>query len=348
LLLGILQRIMLTKLTFHEIHSLGGVTLGDHVTTPLPFEVLPGVTIADMSSWVTDQTLAWVSKQLGIYQTEILKNIRYALVHTYETSETLRGTPQDVDSEKLVQNLVELIHIIRPMRQRTSIVRAEQSEEGRSVVHLDSPDVLEVPEVQKLYHFRDQDLQLLKKLAQPFLFAMQSNASKFKTSVFYHSVGRKLSQGNAKFLLWCSAIEALYTSHNLEHQGKLVATERVKHFLGAKTLIYEKDDFPCSWFQSPSKVTIEDIVQDLYAVRNYIAHGDVIPRKYFSAMRSGLGGDVSTIEVLSEGVSFIIRKSLLRIVTEGLLSHFENAKSSDAYFGALGLTKRVLRTTTKT
>lgn len=288
-----------------------------------------------------------VSRQLGIYQTESLKNIRYALVHTYETSETLRGTNEDLDSEKLVQNLVELIHIIRPMRQRTSIVRAEQIEDRRSVIHLESPDVLEVPEVQKLYHFRDQDLRLLKRLAQPFLFAMQSKASKFRSSVFYHSVGRKLSQGNAKFLLWCSAIEALYTSHNLQHQGKLVATERVKYFLDAKTLIYEKDDFPGWYFRSSPNITVEDIVQELYNVRNYIAHGDVIPQNYFSPMRRGLSGDVSMIEVLGEGASFIIRKSLARILTEGLLGHFENAKSSDAYFGGLGLTKSVLRNARK-
>jgi hypothetical protein len=37
---------MFTKLTFHEIHSLGSVTLQDHVTTALRFDVLPGVAVA--------------------------------------------------------------------------------------------------------------------------------------------------------------------------------------------------------------------------------------------------------------------------------------------------------------
>jgi hypothetical protein len=80
------------------------------------------------------------------------------------------GLSVHIESEKLVRNLIELMHIIRPMRQNTSVVRAEMKEDKKlRVVHLDTPNELEVPEVQKLYYLRDKDLKSLKLLA-PFFF----------------------------------------------------------------------------------------------------------------------------------------------------------------------------------
>jgi hypothetical protein len=335
---------MPTKLTFHEIHSLGWSSDEDRVTTPLPFEIMSGVTIEDVSSWLNDESLGWVSSQLGFYQTEALKNVRFALVHRYFDQSSVKGTDEDVASEKLVRNLIELVHIIRPMRQRTSIVYAELQEGSRiNVGGMDIPNELEVPEVQKLNHLRDKDLQLLKLLTPIFIGAMQRKALKFNSSIFYYAMGRLQPYGNARYLLWCSAIEALFTSHNFDHQGKLVATERIKWFLGSNTSIYEEGDIP-DFISNQPTISVGDVVDRLYTVRNYIAHGDVIPNEYFvTPMREGVAGDVATIEVLSEAASFIARQSLLRILKDGLLHHFENAVTADAYFLAHGLTKPLLK-----
>ena len=137
---------MLTKVTFHEIHSLGSSIHEERVITPLPFEIMKGVTIEEVSSWLNDETLDWVSRYIGIYATEALKNVRFALVHSYAADSSVRGTNEEIESEKLVRNLVELVHIIRPMRQNTSIVRGERGEDKSfRVVHLDTPNQLEVP-----------------------------------------------------------------------------------------------------------------------------------------------------------------------------------------------------------
>jgi len=334
---------MITKLTFHEIHSLGTSLHPEKVTLPLPFEVMQDVVIEDVSSLLTDKTLDWVSKELGTYLTDMLKSVRYALVHRYPCDSTTRGTPDEQESEKLVNRLVELIHIIRPMRQNTSVIRGQQSGADFWVVGLHTPNQLEVPEVQKLFHLRNEDLLLLKQTAALFNQAMQGPAMKFRTSVAYHSVGRQITHGNAKFLLWCSALEALFTSNGVEHKGSLVATERIKWFLGPKTLIYEKGDIP-DYISSQPNLTIADVVGNIYKVRNFIAHGDVVPREYFKTiLREGVSGDVVAIEVLGEALSFIVRKSLLRILQDGLLNHFKNASTSEAYFSSQGLTKTQLK-----
>jgi hypothetical protein len=45
---------------------------------------------------------------------------------------------------------------------------------------------------------------------------------------------------------------------------------------------------------------------------------------------------------LHEALSFIIRASLLKILEDGLLSHFADGPSSKEYFGAHGLVKSLL------
>jgi hypothetical protein len=86
------------------------------------------------------------------------------------------------------------------------------------------------------------------------------------------------------------------------------------------------------------------VVNALYNVRNFVAHGDRIPDLYFSnRVRDGLNGTGMFMEVLFEAQSFIIRTSLLRILRDGLLDHFASASASEAYFEANGLTNSQIR-----
>ena len=155
---------MLTKLTFHELHSLGSSYDEERVTMALPFTVMSGVTIEDVSGWLNDESLRWVSSHLGIYQTEALKRVRFALVHRYTADSAITGTNEDIESEKLVRNLTELVHIIRPMRQRTSMARGRYNDDGTVKIDgMDTPEEIETPEVHKLNHLRDRDLIIVRR-----------------------------------------------------------------------------------------------------------------------------------------------------------------------------------------
>jgi hypothetical protein len=86
------------------------------------------------------------------------------------------------------------------------------------------------------------------------------------------------------------------------------------------------------------------IVDDLYEVRNHIAHGDRIPTRFFvDVSRRSFNGGVTRFEVLAEAASFIVRSSLLKILREGLLAHFADAAPADAFFGQEGLTLSEIR-----
>ena len=83
------------------------------------------------------------------------------------------------------------------------------------------------------------------------------------------------------------------------------------------------------------------MVDEIYCLRNHIAHGDRLPDYYYQSVGriSFEGADVPKVDMLLEALSSIVRQSLLAILKQNLLSHFEDATSSRSYFDANSLTK---------
>jgi len=252
----------------------------------------------------------------------------------------------DSDSEKLVKMLAACLRLIRPMRQRALLMRGKvlAGDGSFDVMGFDIPPLhlIEMPDVQKFFHLRNQDADDLRTYAPHFLHAMRGEFWKFRMAVQFYELGHfQALDWKARYLQWCSAIESIYTSHSREHQGSLVATSRIKWFLGAGTHIYAPGDI--SKLLKDPKITIDQIADDLYEMRNFIAHGDKIPDPYFTTtLRTGFNGPVKKTEVLLEAASFIVRTSLLKILRDGLIDHFADAGPAEAYFGAEHLTKSEL------
>jgi len=87
--------------------------------------------------------------------------------------------------------------------------------------------------------------------------------------------------------------------------------------------------------------TIAEVLDDLYEVRNCIAHGDKVPDKFFNQTYTA-HGNPNRIATLEEAASFIVRGSLLKILKENLLQHFKGGVESQAYFKAHGLVRSQL------
>jgi len=172
---------------------------------------------------------------------------------------------------------------------------------------------------------------------------MRGDFWKFRMATQFYELGHfQPLQPKARYILWCCAMESLFTSSALEHQGSLVAKERIKWFLGEHSSIYGPGDIS-KLLPQPS-ISVGDVINDVYKVRNFIAHGDKIPPALFSeARRKTFGEDVVTFEMLLEAVSFIVRSSLLKILRNGLLVHFADAIAAEAYFEKYGLTKSKLK-----
>jgi len=319
----------------------------------LPLDIAEAVRIERVSERFPNGAFDLWRERFGTAVVEELERVRFALVHRYNPDaivvdgEIIGEQHHNSESEKLVRMLAACLRLIRPMRLQALLMRGSVRDADGSfeIRGFDVPPLhlIEVPEVQKLFQLRDQDANDLKFYAAQFLQAMRGQFWKFRMALQFHELGHfQALDWKARFLHWCSAIESVYTSHHPDHQGKLVATSRIKSLLGENCNIYAPGDL--SEFAPDPEITVGQIVGDIYDMRNFMAHGDRIPDPYFTEdLRTGIQGGVKRWEVLLEAASFIIRSSLLKILRSNLLNHFADAGPAEAYFGAQGLTNSALR-----
>jgi hypothetical protein len=313
----------------------------DH--TQLPAQIVPGVTIENVKALFNEQTFSWVGTEMGKYDMETLGGVKYAIVHRFEVPHLDNGKA-DTESSELVNRIAACLRLIRPMRQFASRMVGNLRPDGTIEIQtFEHPmKLMDVPQVQRSFALRNRDVVDLQSVVNEFQRGMLGQFWKFKMSVSFHDSGHfAVSFWKSRFMLWCSAVEALFTSQNRNHQGSLVATERIEWFLGANTSIFAPGDIQS--FMPKDDYTVAEIVDDLYEVRNCIAHGERIPDRFFEMKPTGyLGESGNILTVLHDGLSFIIRTSLLRILKGNLLHHFADGPSAEKYFSAAGLTKSEL------
>ena len=309
----------------------------------LPATIVPGVTIEDVSSMFTSDAWSLFEDEMGKRDVEALKAVRFAIVHRYQP--TYLQPDADEESSTLVHNIAACLRLIRPMRQFALLIAGDLQANGAiQIRRFNHPVHLqEIPSIQKGFFLRNRDIDVLKSVAPAFLMAMAGEYWKFRMPVSLYEAGHFQDDlWKSRFILWCSAIEAIYTSQtrDREHSGSRVAKARIKWFLGANTKIYAPGDVPS--FAPQSEPTIADIVDDLYEVRNCIAHGDKVPDSFFQPIPTGLYGPMNRLSVLEEGASFIVRASLLRMLKDNLLNHFRGGAEAQTYFMANGMVRSLL------
>lgn len=321
----------------------------------VPFKITDDLTIEDVSDLIPEDEFEIYRPVLGTYSHELIERIKYAIVHRYTQYEIdglnraiTFGFTTTEHSQTLVRSAAACLRLIRPMTQHLQLFQGEINDRGHFCrIGFDTPlDSVMNPIAHRTLSFRTVDAQNLKFYLPLFLAAMNGHYWKFRMAVHMHESGCfQNNDWRAKFFLWTTAVESLFTTQSprSENSGSLVAIERIKFFLGSKTSIYPPDELSSAYVDP--NLRIEDVVRELYCLRNHIAHGDRIPDYYFqqAGRQDILKGDISRYDMLLEAVSFIIRHSLLKILRENLLDKFADVSESDSYFRAQGLTRTTLR-----
>ena len=336
------------KFNLHAVYGLAHADFPgeDQFSLPLPFEITHGVRLRTYRPSLSPQSFDPFRKQVGAEAIERAETIRHALIHRYtpilhrneETNEIVTEDAQDHSSAQLVANLRVLLRLIRPTREEAGPMHGNLRQDGSlDVVGFDVPSpVVDIPENQKLFAVRNEDIETLRSLAASFLRCMRGDYWEVRMAADFYDRGHLNPDAAARYLLWMAAIEGLYTSFN--EQGSHVAKARIKWFLGARTSIYPRGELH-DLNQDPT-ITVGDILDDLYLMRNCISHGDRLDERYFAIKRYNLAQGLPLFGVLTEAASFIIRHSLMKILREGLIEEFKGPSESSAYFTANGLSKR--------
>ena len=264
---------------------------------------------------------------------------KHAFVYRYDDDPRWPATPEAQTAARkkaeLLNEVFACSRIVRPTRRLGSVsgfLRNDGTIEQREATFPDG--ALDVPEAIKLFAFRNKDLEELRNLISTFLKAMHGPYWPVRMAVQYYYMGFEVNDWKGRYLYWgSSAIHALYSSSN----EKIV--RRIKWFLGENTLIYPAGEHPESEFLGTDPTTIGEVVEDVNAVRNCIAHGERIPDRYFrkDAGRNTLNGRVNLIAVLDDALAFIVRATLRRIIAENLLSDFASRMSVSQFWKSKGL-----------
>jgi hypothetical protein len=224
--------------------------------TQLPFNVLPGVEVADVSNLLPPSMFEYLRPEVGRHRMRVFDGTKYALVHRYEDDPLWPATPA---AQTAAKNKAELLNevfacsrIVRPTRRLGSVsgfLRSDGTVEQRQATFPDS--ALDVPEALKLFAFRNKDLVELRNLIGTFLKAMHGEYWAVRMAVQYYYMGYEVNDWKGRYLYWgSSAIHALYSSSN----EKIV--RRIKCFLGESTLIYPAGEHPESEFLGADPTTI--------------------------------------------------------------------------------------------
>jgi hypothetical protein len=334
----------------------GGFDDGDFDRTILPFEIIPGLFIEDVESLIPPDEFDHLLQMLGLQTVRFLKAIKYVIINRYPErsfdpdGNLIFGEDLRKGSEYLIQEAIACLRLIRPIRQFAQSCGGDIRDDGSLInFHFENPlSFVDSPENQNLFRVRTNDAENLRFFMPLFQQAMSGNFWKFRMALeMYQSGFFQHSHWKARYFLWTAALESLYTSQphpgsGSEHSGSLVAKERIKHLLGPTTPIYPQGEL--TNLDPNPNLTVADVIDEIYCLRNNIAHGDKIPDYYFHSRGRIMfdGNELKKVNMLIEAISSIIRQSLLAILKKGLLNHFQDRASSEAYFGGLGLTKTLL------
>ena len=304
----------------------------------LPFDILPGVEVADVSDLLPPVMFDHLRGDVGQHRMRVFDgHVKHALVHRYEeTPEWLHDQESERNAKikgELLNEVFACSRIVRPTRRLGSVagfLKADGTVDQRQATFPDN--ALDVPEALKLFAFRNKDLEELRSLIGIFLKAMHGDYWAVRMAMQYYYMGYEVNDWKGRFLYWgSSALHALYSPNS----EKLV--RRVKAFLGARGLIYPKGEHPESEFLGTDPTTVGEIIDDINIVRNCIAHGERIPDRYFQARRRGLNGEVSHLSVLDDSLAFIVRETLRRILAEDLIANFTSRRAVSLFWKGRGL-----------
>lgn len=304
------------------------------------------LTIENVSPMITPKTFSLWKKNCHITKdtADALDNVKYAIVHRY-SSPTERNTELDHRSTDLVNMAVACLALVRPTRRNHAmnvpgVIRPDGTLDphGFSATH----DPADVPEIQKLFTVRKRDIDLLSSVLPEFIQLYRKDGrgrirdeyEPLRMAAQLYEQAYAISYWKARHILWWSAIEALYGDN------EYAATARIYAFFGNKRLedgyrrpIYENNDIPSCYAPTPDCIhTLGKMVPLIYKVRNASAHGQRVRDTHFIPVAHPFGQSVSEIDVLAEAATFIIRKTVIGILQQGLREKFKDRDAQESFW----------------
>ncbi len=338
---------MLNKIRFFPIRAdpLGYLKIETRLADR--YSILPdqNLTIEKISQLITSETYAVWKRDCFLSKgvVDSLERVDHAIVHRY-TSESYRNGKLDSLSLEIVNLAVACLSLIRPTRRGHAGVILGVITEGTGFqpqqFTLNVPT--EVPQVQRLYGVRPQDVQLFQSVLPEFLQlylrdeagSVHEDYEPLRMAVQLYEQAYSVHYWKARHILWWSAVEALYGNSEDAVMARIYAMFGDGDLsVGFERSIYEHADTPSSFpITSANDHKLGEVVPLIYEVRNFSAHGGRVPEWLFKEVPHPLDGSASVLDVLAEAVTFIIRKTIIGLLSSGLRMEFRDRAARDQFW----------------
>jgi hypothetical protein len=303
----------------------------------LPCAIASNVALADIGQQMKSLDLElWSREYLSRHDVERIQGWKYALVHYYSEEEYLHGTPES-QSRELLSKIFVALRVVRPSNVPFQYIHARIKDDGSfdpsGFSRAEMP--LTVSARDKWATIRPKDIELLRALVPALLAAYETKTRPVTRAVNLLETGYNSPSFDVKLLLWVAGWEALFASS--AYNGAPAVTGRLRHFLGSRTRIYDAADFP-TLLMLPD-LTLKDVLEDIYRVRNSLAHGEWVPDDIMRKPgHSGLAS--SYADILLDASGLALRLALARILRQSLLETFRDKGKLDTFFPYDPITKR--------
>jgi hypothetical protein len=292
------------------------------VATPLkhgnvsrPYTFGDGITIREL-------TIAWddsiVNRRISVQERESLANSKYWLVAAKEY-ENAYG-PDSNELYAAAHSAAMALQIICPTGAPHAFLKLQQTNNGWETIDSDHPKQLLSTLLGRITSLEDQGLeQHFDAVYQGIRRATQDELVRVQNPVLLLEHGQQIGNpplGNLMFVMGLDVLFMAGESANF--------VPRVAGFLGHDTLLFPPDDF----LQRQPETTVAHVLQDVYELRNIIAHGQEIPKTPYRephVLKSKTGETInqvplSYVDILLEASLFLLTTALRKIFTEG---HYE-------------------------
>lgn len=282
----------------------------------LPFPVIDGVTVEDVSELLPPSRFEYMKNEVDRdARYTMTSSVKFALVHSSPYNSDHRvSSVMEQDADRTLNNLEACLKLIRPTREVglgvRGVVREGSKELDFGPLWLRG-ERFDVPSAHKLNGVRVVDLIELRKVAPRFLSLIYADQFwAFRMSMEYFIRGFSSNEWKARYLLWMSALRALYGT------TPALLAERIQYFLGKDTLMYNKEDMPEFEFVPFDLSTVGDLSPRMVELGTMMTNGTKIPDAWNETGRQGINGSINQIQQMDEVLCIVLQKSLLKIIRE--------------------------------
>lgn len=134
----------------------------------------------------------------------------------------------------------------------------------------------------------------------------------------------------ARHLFRVMAIEALLCSDG--DYGRQALKSKLPKLLGWHSDLYDGYHNKLIGYYAPKLMLSDQLIDDVYGLRNKVAHGDQIPSDWTTPCRGGFDAQLSYADVLCEAAGSMLRLIWLRIMSDGLQDIFADKKRMNKFF----------------